>query len=189
MPLGAILMLIVASWAVVAAPHDFPPTPGGYRTDPWYDDVLLAFDDTSMDRIKIMDEMARMLPSLPADRGEIAVWFDSRGPYDQLTAPFLWFKSSLQSGADGPVPEVTYTVRYRLAMNRPRFVVIIDGDDLDAEAGMREVMARGPYSLVWSQRLSSGQSSARIILLERAAGTWRDFPCRHPTTNEVGWCA
>ncbi|MGD9996120.1 MAG: hypothetical protein AB7L17_14300 [Ilumatobacteraceae bacterium] len=172
---GAIL--VAAAWASVSSPHDFPGTPGGYRTDPFYDDMFFAYDPSTMDRVEMVDQLSRALPSLPTERGELLVWFDSAQPYDQLTAPFVWYRSALQGPADAPMPQMTATVRERVLDRRPRFIVIIDGQESDADLGAAEIAALAPYSVAWKRAFSRGDLAAHVILLERAAGTWRDFPC------------
>ena len=175
---GIALVLVAASWATVSSPHDFRATPGGFRTDPYYDGVLFSYDWGTLDRAQLVDEFARSLPSLPDDRGAMRVWFDTALPYDQLSAPLAWRRSALNGPQDPPPPEVTASIRSALLDDRPRFVVIIDGQQLDAEQGAAQVAAIAPYSIVWQRRLTEGPLVAHAILLERASGTWPDFPCR-----------
>lgn len=182
-------LLFVATWATVSSPHDFPASPGGYRSDPAYDDVLFAYEPSSMDRVKIVHELSRALPSLPDERGELKVWFDSRGPFDQLTAPFLWYRSALQSPVDEPMPEVSATVRERILISRPRFILIIDGQEEDALQGIGEVTTLAPYSVVWKRVIASGSTEAHVALLERDPGTWLDFPCESPGSLAPVVCA
>lgn len=171
---GIVSVLIIASWAVVSSPHDFRATPGGYRTDPWYDDVLFTYDRSSMDRLVILDEMARVLPSLPGESGEIAVWFDSLGPYDQLTAPFLWFCSALQSVGDPPMPTLTPTVQERILSSQPRYILVVDGDEADTLLGVEVVTSLDAYTMVWSRPFERGEWEAHVALLERSDGNWNE---------------
>ena len=174
---SVIALVLIAGWSAVSSPHDFPASPGGYRVDPNYDDVLFAYDDSSMDRVKILQEMSLALPSLPDYRGQIAVWFDSLGPFDQLTAPFLWYESALQSSVDPPMPEMTTTVSERVVQVRPRFVVIIDSDNNDVIEGIANIRALAPYAVVWRRSFESGDTTSWVALLERSDESWRDFPC------------
>jgi hypothetical protein len=186
---GTVAALVLASWAAVSAPHDFPASPGGYRSDPAYDGVLFSSDDNSMERAEIVHELSSVLPSLPSYRGELMVWFDSQGPFDQLSAPFVWYRSALQSGIDPPAPEVTATVRSRLLDRRPRYVVIIDGQEADMLRGVEAVVSIAPYHLVWKLPIDSGRTIAHVALMERRAGSWRDFPCDDPASLAPTVCS
>ena len=135
-----------------------------------------------MERAILVNQLSGILPSLPKNRGELLIWFDSAGPFDQLSAPFLWYRSGLQSVVDPPAPKVTEAVASRLLDRRPRYVVVIDGQEADAVAAATAVIARAPYTELWKRTLKSGETIAYVILLERKAGTWRDFPCDDPTS-------
>lgn len=182
---GVGAVLAAALWAAVSSPHDFPATPGGFRTDPRYDDALFAYDTAALDRAKIVDSFARALPSLPRQRGELRVWFDAAGPFDQLSAPFVWYRSALQAPGDAVLPNITPTVRDRILIERPRYVVIVDGQEVDAAQGASRLMGLAPYRTLWHQAFTRGQTVVYVILLERAAGTWPDYPCDASNGDDV----
>jgi hypothetical protein len=175
---GVTLVLAAASWSAVSSPHDFPPTPGGYRVDPFYDIALFAYDEDSMDRVKILHELSRTLPSLPQDRGQLMMWFDPLGPYDQMSAPFLWYlgRGALQSPADPPPPVVTEAVTTNVVDVRPRFVVVLDDDAQVVTDATAAVVALAPYEIRWRRSFTAVSTSLDVVLLERRAGSWQDFP-------------
>lgn len=187
--LGFLGLFLAASWCVVSSPHDFLGTPGGYRADPMYDDVLSAYDYGSLDRAVVLNEIASALPTLPEDRGEIRLWFDTRQPYDQLSAPFLWWRSALQSPNDPLIPEVSQTVRSRVVNDRPRYIVLISKDKERAVDGSQRIKAIAPHNVVWKKLFSHGQIAAEVVLLERNDGAWKDFPCYAPDVSYTIVCA
>jgi hypothetical protein len=175
---GVVLLASATAWSTVSSPHDFPPTAGGYRVDPYYDIALFEYDATSMERAVILDELARSLPSLPKDRGQLMMWFDPRGPYDQMSAPFLWYLSgALQAPSDPPPPELSPTVLNNALVTRPRFIVVLDDDDQSVAQAAESLVDVAQYEYRWVNRLASGRTSIAVVLLERRAGTWQDFPC------------
>ncbi len=178
--IGMGLIVLAMSWTTVSSPHDFPGTPGGFRTDPYYDTVLFSYDWTMMDRAQLVDEFARALPSLPDERGAMSVWFDPAQPYDQLSAPLAWRRSALNTATDPGPPEVTESIRSALAVERPRYIVIIDGQQTDATLGAAGIIEVAPYAVAWQRQFTEGDLVAHVVLLERAPGTWPDFPCRSP---------
>jgi hypothetical protein len=177
---GTGVVLCVASWAAVSSPHDFPSSPGGYRSDPFYDGALFASNDITLERAQIVHDLSKLLPSLPAERGELLVWFESGGPLDQLAAPFAWYRSALQSPSDPRAPEVTETVRWSLLERRPRFVLIMDVQEPEMLRSVEAVRSIAPYAVAKQRPLRSGTTVVHLTLLERKAGTWRDFPCDDP---------
>jgi hypothetical protein len=187
-PTGVAALVLVATWAAVSSPHDFPATPGGFRTDPNYDEVLFAYDENSLDKVEIVDEFARALPSLPDERGELRVWFDPGSPLEQMSAPFVWYRSALQSAADDPMPSVSPTVRMRVLDDRPRFVVVVNVNEKAAQLAAAEVSLLAPYSVVSRWSIHRGRTTAHVVLLERASGTWPDFPCDSPGRRAPAIC-
>lgn len=172
------LFVGVAAWSSVSSPHDFPPTPGGYRVDPNYDIALFAYDGTSMERATILDRLSRSLPSLPRTRGQVMMWFDPLGPYDQMSAPFLWYLSgALQAPSDPPPPFVSQAVMDHALVARPRFIVVLDDDQRAVAQAAASLVDLAEYEYRWAERFTSGRTTLEVVLLERRAGTWSDFPC------------
>ena len=163
----SILSLVgLSAWITVSSPHDFPATPGGYRTDPLYDTALFSYDKSSMDRASVVNEISLMIPSRPSTDGEIRIWFNPSTPYDQLSAPFLWYKSALQAPNDPPPPAITPTVERHLSESKPRFIAVIDGNMEHVSDGIGELTNRASYRLVWKRTVTSGSFSAHVAFLE-----------------------
>lgn len=158
--------VIMGSWVTVSSPHDFPATPGGYRTDPLYDDALFSYDSTSMNRAIVLNRLSQMVPSLPADEGDIRVWFNPSSPIDQLSAPWLWYRSALHAPGDNPLPYVSETVRQTATTLRPRFVVIVDGEAQTVNEGARALENLAGYQLQWMRKLQEGEFVAYVALAE-----------------------
>ena len=170
-------VVLAASIASVSSPHDFPAATAQYRVDPFYDRSLFAYDYSGFDHLDLADQFARSLPSLPASRGEIRVWFDSTGDMNEVVSTMVWYRSALQNLGDPPMPEMSDTVRQRIGIDRPRWVVVLDDDSDDVTAGVAKVQALGPYHVDWTRELKSGSSVAFVAMLQIEDGTWSDFPC------------
>jgi hypothetical protein len=163
--LSLFAVVIVASWVTVSSPHDFPSTAGGYRTDPLYDQALFSYDRSSMDRASVVDEISRMLPSRPEYEGDLKIWFEPTSPIDQLSGPFLWYRSALHSPIDPPLPAVTPTVTANLRKH-PRFVVIIGKNFEQVRTSSLEVQKISQYTNLWIRQVQSGNFVATVGLLE-----------------------
>jgi hypothetical protein len=168
--------MITATFVNVSSPHDFPAATGGFRTDPHYDDVLFAYESGSLDQIRVAREFARSLPSLPTNRGEIRIWFDSVGPTNLVVSTMVWYRSALQGEGEAPMPSVTATVVNRVTIDRPRYIVVVDEAMDDVRRGIEEVQRLSPYRIVWQKHFQHGDSSVNATLLERTDGAWADFP-------------
>ena len=160
-------LIMVCSLVTVSSPHNFPASAGGYRTDPLYDDALYSYDKSSMNRAIALDKLALLLPSLPLAKGEILVWFDPVSKYDQLSAPFLWYESALQSPADPAPPVVTKTVIHQINSRTPRYIVVIDGDFKKVKEGSRALVELANYESVWMKRIKESDFTVFVSLLER----------------------
>lgn len=189
MVVGVGAAMLVASWSSVSSPHDFPGVPGGYRVDPFYDLALFSYDGDSMGRVAIVDELSQLLPSLPSERGEVVVWFDPAGPLDQLAAPLLWYRSSMQSVTDDAPPVISPHITYSAVFDRPRFAVIVAQDGDAASLGAQAIAEVAPYTVVMQRAISGGDYTAFIAVLERAAGTWQDFPCAGHADGRPAVCS
>ena len=172
-------------WLSVSSPRDFPASNPGFRVDPAYDAEFFRFDQSGMDLLRVSRNFARLLPALPEQRGEIRIWFDNVGSMNQVVSTMVSYRSALQMPLDGPMPEVRGIVKPRIAADRPRFIVLLDSDPQDVRVGERRVKELGPYVSRWVKTLRSGQATATVELLERAPGTWADFPCSGPGGSAV----
>jgi hypothetical protein len=159
-------LVMVAAWLTVSSPHDFPATTGGYRTDPLYDDALFSFDKHSMSRGSVLNEISLQLPSLPMESGNIKIWFDPISKYDQLSAPFLWYKSALQSPSDLGPPELSQFSKQVVQQTPPKFIVVLDGNKEKVKSGSRELKTAWNYDLRWLKSYSSGGMIVYVALLE-----------------------
>ncbi len=165
-------LVMVAAWLTVSSPHDFPATAGGYRTDPLYDSALFSFDKHSMSRASVLDEISLQLPSLPIESGDIKIWFNPNSKYDQLSAPFLWYKSALQAPTDTGPPEISKFSKQMIQGSPPRFIVVLDGDKEKVSIGARELKTAQGYDLRWLKSYSAGEMIVYVALLEsKIAGT------------------
>ena len=161
-----IALVMLSTWFTVSSPHDFPATSGGYRTDPLYDSALFSYDKLSMSRGSVLNKISLQLPSLPTHPGQIRIWFNSASRYDQLSAPFLWFRSSLQSPSDKPPPDLSSVAITQLKQERPRFIAIIDGDRERVLEGASELLKVMDYKLIWIRTFSSSDFRVFTALLE-----------------------
>lgn len=178
-------VVLVASFASVSSPHDFPAASPQYRVDPFYDNSLFTYDWSGFDQLDIADQFARSLPSLPADRGEIRIWFDSTGEMNQIISTLVWYRSALQIIGDPPMPQVSDSVRQRIGVDRPRWVVILDNDSSDVNAGIAKVQALRPYHLEWKKEMRSGSDVAFVALLQITDSSWSDFPCYNQFNQSI----
>ena len=164
--LSLVSLVMVAAWLTVSSPHDFPATTGGYRTDPLYDDALFSFDKHSMSRGSVLNEISLQLPSLPMESGDIKIWFDPISKYDQLSAPFLWYKSALQSPSDLGPPELSQFSKQVVQQTPPRFIVVLDGNEDKVRSGSRELKTAWNYDLRWLKSYMSAGMIVYVALLE-----------------------
>lgn len=164
--ISLVALVATSGLLTVSSPHDFPATAGGYRTDPLYDDALFSYDKNSMERGKILDLISLELPSLPAESGTIKVWFDPLSRYDQLSAPFLWYKSALQSPSDTGPPEISEFSKQLVQDSPPRFIVVLDGSYEKVKGGIHELKLAWDYDLRWLKSYSSGDLTVFVALLE-----------------------
>jgi hypothetical protein len=176
---------IVASWLTVASPHDFPAATSNFRVDPYYDRTLFAYNTVGIDQVRVAREFAQSLPSLPANRGELRVWFDSAGPMNHVISTLVWYRSALQIDTDPPMPAVTQAVIDRVTLDRPRYIVVLDDNADDVVLGVAQIVKLGPYKTVWAKLFVHGPWIANATLLERTDGAWSDYPCLGPAGNSV----
>jgi len=160
-------LVIVAAWLTVSSPHDFPATAGGYRTDPLYDSALFSFDKHSMSRASVLNEISLQLPSLPIESGDIKIWFNPISKYDQLSAPFLWYKSALQAPSDSGPPKISEFSKQMIQGSPPRFIVVLDGDKKKVSSGARELKKAWDYDLRWLKSYSAAGIVVYVALLEQ----------------------
>jgi len=146
------LALAVASWITVSSPHDFPASAGGYRTDPLYDMALFSYDRGSLNRASVVDQISQIIPSFPSIQGELLVWFNPSSPIDQLSAPFLWYKSSLQDESDPPLPIVTPTIGRKIHLVSSKYILIIGKDFAEATAASKAIRDLAPYEERWKKK-------------------------------------
>jgi hypothetical protein len=118
-----------------------------------------------MDRASVVDEISRMLPSRPEYEGDLKIWFEPTSPIDQLSGPFLWYRSALHSPIDPPLPAVTPTVTANLRKH-PRFVVIIGKNFEQVRTSSLEVQKISQYTNLWIRQVQSGNFVATVGLLE-----------------------
>ncbi len=174
------LLVLVGAWTTVAIPHTFPAASEQFRVDPQYDRLLFSYTYDGTDIVDVARSFARLLPTLPESRGEIRVWFDSSGPMNQILSTMVHYRSALQAPGGLAMPEYDAFVPERLATDRPRFVVVLDAQSGDVDAGIDTIQSLAPYRLVSRNELRSGSVVASVALLERSDGQWRDFPCAGP---------
>jgi hypothetical protein len=165
--ISAIFALAVSSWVTVSSPHDFPASAGGYRTDPLYDMALFSYDRSSLNRASVVDQISRIIPCFPSIQGDLLVWFNPTSPIDQLSAPFLWYKSSLQDELDPALPTVTPTVRRKIQSANSKYIVIIGKDLAEATAASKAIRDIAPYEERWRKNFSKADFVAVTVFLER----------------------
>lgn len=165
--ISSILALAVASWVTVSSPHDFPASAGGYRTDPLYDMALFSYDRSSLNRASIVDEISQTIPSFPSIQGDLLVWFNPSSPIDQLSAPFLWYKSSLQDESDPPLPIMTPTISRKIQSANSKYIVIIGKDLLEVTLASKAIRDLAPYKERWKKKTSKSNFVAVTAFLER----------------------
>lgn len=179
------IALLASSWFTVSSPHDFAGANGAFRVDPYYDHILFEYDLTGIDQLRVAREFAQSLPTLPANRGEIRVWFDSTGSMNQVISTLVWYRSALQRETDPPMPALSQVVTDRVTLDRPRYVVVLDDQATDVVSGVEKIQKLAPYRIVWVKVFQHGPWTANATLLERTDGAWPDFPCLGPAGNSV----
>ena len=165
--ISAILALAVASWVTVSSPHDFPASAGGYRTDPLYDMALFSYDRSSLNRGSVVDQISQDIPGYPSAKGDLLVWFNPSSPIDQLSAPFLWYKSSLQDELDPALPTVTPTVSRKIQSANSKYIVIIGKDLAEVTTASKAIRDLAPYEERWKKKTNKSGFEAVIAFLER----------------------
>jgi hypothetical protein len=165
--ISAMLALAVASWVTVSSPHDFPASAGGYRTDPLYDMALFSYDRGSLNRASVVDQISQTIPGFPSIHGDLLVWFNPTSPIDQLSAPFLWYKSSLQDEHDPALPTVTPTISRKIHSVNSKYIVIIGKDLVEVTAASKAIRDVAPYEERWKKKISKSDFESVTAFLQR----------------------
>ena len=114
-----------------------------------------------------MDQISQHIPSFPSIQGDLLVWFNPSSPIDQLSAPFLWYKSSLQDELDPALPTVTPTVSRKIQSANSRYIVIIGKDLVEVTTASNAIRDLAPYVERWKKKIIKSDFVAETAFLER----------------------
>lgn len=114
-----------------------------------------------------MDQISQTIPSFPSIQGDLLVWFNPSSPIDQLSAPFLWYKYSLQDESDPPLPIMTPTISRKIQSANLKYIVIIGKDLLEVTLASKAIRDLAPYEERWKKKTSKSDFVAVTAFLER----------------------
>ena len=129
--------------------------------------ALFSYDRSSLNRASVVDQISQDIPGFPSARGNLLVWFNPSSPIDQLSAPFLWYKSSLQDELDPALPTVTPTVSRKIQSANSKYIVVIGKDLAEVTTASKAIIDLAPYEERWKKKTSESDFEAVIAFLER----------------------